>query len=436
MDKGDGAASPSSSMSSAMAFDTTTRRRNVPDVAPILPRPGSQRTLQPPTHTAGSPSHAHGTLRPGSMRIVPISGGPPPPTAQPHAVTSGLARRLVSLLVIATALLLFSTTTLFGVSQPLHTWHPWTSFRAAAGDLRELFIGESYAESDDPVAASQSHSDVVVPGVILPVSFQVASDAPALAGVLNATTVAEHPGHLSTILKDVFLVGDCIKVVSATECDFELDLTALEIAVHGVYDAGACGEGGTNASACAGGSSSQWTRPRGLLHRLKVRSLWEWSIVGELCSPALRDVGHADVEVFFHGAAKRALLTRGPVAKLGDFALMLLFRRDLFLTQLWIDYWAVMGVGHFYLYFNGPAGAMMEDDTAVARQLLDDPRVTIVQWAFPMWQTGAYRNIGDRPCVGHVSGGSDRQVIRVCVCVGLRGGGDTWAGERRHCLYE
>ena len=60
-----------------------------------------------------------------------------------------------------------------------------------------------------------------------------------------------------------------------------------------------------------------------------------------------------------------------------------------------------MGVQHFYLYYNGPIGAMLDDDPPAARALLRDPRVTLVQWNFQMWQTGAYRNVGDRPCVGH-----------------------------------
>ena len=280
-----------------------------------------------------------------------------------------------------------------------HTAFSLRSWRVLSADITELFV-----ESDDATGTSDESARFadIIPGVVLPVTFAVPSER--LRGVLNASTVDAHPGHRSVILADVFLQGACIRVVSATECDFELDFRNVELAVHGAFADGECsGDPLVCGGSGGGGAKSLWSRPRGPLKRLRVRTLWEWTVLGDVCSSALKDATHVDVEVFFAGSnvTQRSLLTRGPTQKGEDVAMMLLFRRDLFLTPLWLQYWEVMGVKHFYLYYNGFAGGMMASDPEAVRNLLANPRVTIVQWAFPMWQTGQYRNIGDRPCVGH-----------------------------------
>ena len=313
-----------------------------------LARPSSTRIILVPTHPPGG-GHAGGggstaaTQSSSSSSSSKVShGGHAVPAAARLTVT---ARYVGMVALLCTCLVLLFLSAL----RPLdHAWQPlqtWASFKSAT-ELRLMFIGDAGGAGDldgsgvDARRIAGDAASVRVPGVVVPASFVATLPANGTA----ATAAPQH--HLFTVLADMFLVGECVHVVSATECDFELDFSEVELEVHGVYPAGACNDTACVASEEERAGGRGWTRPRGPLQRLKVRTLWEWAVVGEVCHPSLGETtatATADVEVHYRGASMRTLLTRGPTNKGADFAMMLLFRGDLFLTPLWMEYWVTVG---------------------------------------------------------------------------------------------
>ena len=64
--------------------------------------------------------------------------------------------------------------------------------------------------------------------------------------------------------------------------------------------------------------------------------------------------------------------------------MMAMYRNDSWTSPAWMDYWAAIGVGHFYIYYNGGLEEMRRENPSMSELLEHDPRVTLVIWDYSM----------------------------------------------------
>ena len=95
----------------------------------------------------------------------------------------------------------------------------------------------------------------------------------------------------------------------------------------------------------------------------------------------------ADVTLWYGGAQRKAYSLRCVTAAAADrseFAMMAMYRGDVWTSPAWLDVWTALRVGHFYLYYNGGSERVRAEAPDVLAALERDPRVTLHAWPFPM----------------------------------------------------
>jgi hypothetical protein len=106
--------------------------------------------------------------------------------------------------------------------------------------------------------------------------------------------------------------------------------------------------------------------------------------VAEVCLPQLATAVRADVTLWYGGASKAYSLRRIPPTSTSEFAMMAMYRGDLWTSPAWFDVWTALGVGHFYIYYNGNLADLRAESPEVVDALERDPRVTLHTWPYPM----------------------------------------------------
>ena len=251
------------------------------------------------------------------------------------------------------------------------------------------------AEHEKPTVLQESVAQLAY--VLQPPQFTAFSSVVVPDAAAAATP---HGQRVSLIASDIFLSGPCVRFVSVPECGLMLDWRLLLITVHSAHPASACSESATDSVTpeypCSG--PALFSRPSGRFARLKVRTMWEWTTTGELCSSALANADYSDIELTYLDARFRVTLSRTDARRGADFAIVATAApQELHLVPLWLSYWSTLGVGHFYIYVTGiVASAAAAPLAAIA----GDARVTIVQWDHPAWQHGRYTEPG-KTCAGH-----------------------------------
>jgi hypothetical protein len=377
-------------------------------------------------------------------------GAPPPlPLSRGRVFPAGLV--LLAFVVASQSLSVRQQGTTLRPGVVLSRWQPTSS------NLRSLLATVTRGAASPSSYVSEEDADARFaaahgPSVLVPTTF----DAPSAGlpardgggGVLSA-------GYFATTVigADVLLVGDCIKVLSATDCELPVDHSQLEIAVTAGYLGASCD--GDSSGGGDGGCSeddSVLRLPRGPPSRLKLRTDWEWTVEAELCMPQLARLGRVDVTLHLGPATKSVTLVRvdggaapAAAAAAGDetgtagvggprataaaaaaaaaraaavnasaagaataavgggeaVAMMTLFHGGgAIAAPLWVDAWAALGVGHFYMYFNGRLAELQRAQPELFARLVSDHRVTLVQWPFAMWQRGSYRDHVPGTCTG------------------------------------
>ena len=182
-----------------------------------------------------------------------------------------------------------------------------------------------------------------------------------------------------TLAADVFLTAGCIKFVSVITCDFpQMNFSKIQLTIHQTW----------KGDVTTGAPHSLTSLPTRVLHRDGYN--WEPVTVGEYCFPALADVSRADVTLSYTSAARRTAERRYVLERVAStrnaspFAMMTMFRNDSWLSPAWLDIWTALGVGHFYIYYNGALDAMRAENGAMSAALESDERVTLQAWDYPM----------------------------------------------------
>lgn len=340
---------------------------------------------------------------------LPSRGGAPLPLSRARAVPAALV--LLAFVVAAQSLSVRQQGTTLRPGVALSRWQPTTT------NLRSLLATVTRGAASPSSYVSEEDADACFaaahgPSVLVPTTF----DAPSAGlpardgGVLSA-------GYFATtvIAADAFLVGDCIRVLSATDCELPVDHTQLEIAVAAGYLDADCGGSGRCSE-----DDSLLRLPRGPPSRLKLRSDWEWTVEAELCMPQLARLGRVDATLHLGPASKAVTLVRVDAPAVGTaaavnattalaevtggepVAMMSLFHAGggAIAAPLWVDAWAALGVGRFYLYYNGRLPELQRAQPELFARLVADTHVTLVQWPFAMWQRGAYLEHAPGTCTG------------------------------------
>jgi hypothetical protein len=223
------------------------------------------------------------------------------------------------------------------------------------------------------------------------------------APTFNATLAAAQPSHPVMLAADVWFVEGCVRLISTPECEWPLDWTGMTFALHGAW----------NRSACARGHGGVWDCPsdRSVLHsdgplpmsRVRLRHLNEWSVTAEFCSQRLQAADVLDFELHGWGVSRRYRLARVDDAQPPgeEVAMVVHFKNSAFMLPLWLQYWRALGVGRFYLYYNGRLAGFEEEDARIAAQVEADPGVTLIQWDLPFSQVNGIYMINDKVCSGH-----------------------------------
>ena len=201
------------------------------------------------------------------------------------------------------------------------------------------------------------------------------------AFTLPAASIAHLSSNSServTLVADAFLADGCVKLVSVVTCQQPaLNFSWLDIEVTGVWGAGeACG--GVEGGGCAGAP-----RPASrVLHR-DARN-WEPVTISELCLPEFAAASRVDVRVWIDGRSHAYSLPRIPRGPASEVAMAVMYRGDVWTAPAWLDIWAALGIGHFYIYYNGELSAMRDEAPGVIAALERDARVTLHAWPYAM----------------------------------------------------
>ena len=258
-------------------------------------------------------------------------------------------------------------------------------------------------------APADARAEIVVPthwkAKAAALRIQQRADSAAPPRPLNATRVIEEPTHPLLLAADVFLVGACVVLMAAQECDWQLDWRDLRIAIVGGWAAADCPLDAEEHCPAARSliSSHGVALP---MSRVRERTYAEWSISAEFCVPSLATVDTVDVQFSGWGLLPiRRKVARDDVARRPqeEIAVAIHFSvKDSFLVPYWIQHWRALGCSRFYLYLNGPLEAIKARDPAIAAQLTSDPRVTLIEWNLRFLQKNGLDPIPGL-CSGHLS---------------------------------
>ena len=188
-----------------------------------------------------------------------------------------------------------------------------------------------------------------------------------------------------TIAADVFLVGGCVKFLSVLTCQYpSINFSVVEATIHSTWtgpaDCDRIDECMPGVRKTGVGVTVPATR---ILHR--DASNWEPTTVGEFCIGDLTSALAADVTLRFGNFSQFYHLDRISTRQhASEFAMMSMYRNDSWTTPAWLDVWSAMGIGHFYLYYNGDLASMRAENPSLIAELEADPRVTMHTWDFPM----------------------------------------------------
>ena len=64
--------------------------------------------------------------------------------------------------------------------------------------------------------------------------------------------------------------------------------------------------------------------------------------------------------------------------------MMAMYKGDVWTSPAWFDVWSALGIGHFYIYYNGNLEQMRNETPAVVDMLERHPKVTLHSWPYPM----------------------------------------------------
>ena len=187
------------------------------------------------------------------------------------------------------------------------------------------------------------------------------------------------------LVADAFLADGCAKLVSVITCAHcELqpwgcvkprqNFSLLDFEVVGVWGgSSSCGDGG-----CA----SARRAPSRVLHR--DGSNWEPVTIIELCLPELNNATRVDIMVWQDGYSHAYSLAAIEPEPAAEFAMTVMYRGDGWTAPAFLDVWTALGVGHFYVYFNGDLDAFRAESPRLAAEFERDPRITLLIWPYPM----------------------------------------------------
>lgn len=203
----------------------------------------------------------------------------------------------------------------------------------------------------------------------------VISAAHAIKGANASKTIS--------IVADVFLADSCIKFASVITCDYQfLNFSLVEPEIMATYDDSVC----SDSQPCDGvkPTTTQMGRrsPTRVLHR--DGSNWEPVTIGQLCLPELEKAVRVDLNLWYGDQHKAYSLKRISRAHSSDFAMMAMYRGDVWTSPAWFDVWEKLGIGHFYIYYDGHIDDMRAEAPDVLDALERDRRVTLHTWPYPM----------------------------------------------------
>lgn len=112
------------------------------------------------------------------------------------------------------------------------------------------------------------------------------------------------------------------------------------------------------------------------------RKEYESCIIG-IEGPEVYNPGRSlEVVAEYEGVEQRYTVLATPEPPRTRFAMCAIFRNDKYLLRMWTAYWASLGIGSFYLFFNGAP----EELPTIIDSLSDLPaHVVFVRWPYQHW---------------------------------------------------
>lgn len=110
--------------------------------------------------------------------------------------------------------------------------------------------------------------------------------------------------------------------------------------------------------------------------------LYESSMLGVMRRPEFHNVASLNVSVTYGDQTKQLVVSQTPEGRPTRFAMCTIFHTDRHLLPMWATYWAAMGVGSFYMYYNGP-----EEDIPMLQDMVYGlpANVVIIHWPYLYW---------------------------------------------------
>ena len=189
---------------------------------------------------------------------------------------------------------------------------------------------------------------------------------------------ATSPTERVVLAGDVWLSDGCVKFVSVVTCQHpQLNFSLMEPEITAI----------NHRKGAAGG------RKRAIARRPLSRVLhrdgrnWEPVTIGELCLPDLQTAESVDVRLWYgdhHKEYKGVPRIERSAEWSSEFGMAAMYRGDLWAAPSWLDAWSALGIGHFYLFYNGDRQEMEEEDADLLEAVKSDARVTLHIWPYPM----------------------------------------------------